>query len=78
MVIGYRTVLSRNIPGITKQAVGPLFKKLVSEYAANFGEGVMSPDEFDWALHPGGQVVMDGVRESMGLTEHQLRASREI
>lgn len=77
-MLGYRTVLSRNIPGFTKKAVGPLFEKLVDEYAAGIGEGVMTPDDFDWALHPGGQAVVDGVKESMGLTEHQLRASREI
>jgi alpha-pyrone synthase len=29
-----------------------------------------------WAIHPGGRTVLDAVEESLGLTSHQLRASR--
>ena len=47
-----------------------MFDKLVSsDY---------SSCNLDWALHPGGQAIMDGIKDTMGLTEHQLRASREI
>jgi type III polyketide synthase len=39
---------------------------------------VTRKDDFDWALHPGGEAVIDNVKDTMGLTEHQLRATREI
>lgn len=32
----------------------------------------------DWALHPGGQAIIDGVQRTMGLADEQLRATREI
>lgn len=38
----------------------------------------MSPDDFDWALHPGGEAILSGGIKLLGLTEHHIRASREI
>jgi type III polyketide synthase len=77
-VMGYRTIITRDVPIQTKKAVKPMFDKLVSEYAERPDGRVLTKDEFDWALHPGGSTIIDGVKKSLGLTEHQLRASREI
>lgn len=37
-----------------------------------------SRPKFDWALHPGGNAIIDGVAEVLQLSEDQLQASREI
>jgi type III polyketide synthase len=66
--------LTRDIPGLVKQAIKPIFDSLVSCCP---GVGVKE-GAFDWALHPGGQAVLEGVKDAMGLKEEQLRASREI
>jgi type III polyketide synthase len=34
--------------------------------------------DFDWALHPGGKAIIDGVAEVLQLSEDQLQATREI
>lgn len=75
---GFRTVLAKAVPGLMKQAVKPMFDNIVPDYSAYFGNSLMSTADFDWALHPGGKAIMDGVKEMMDLNEHQLRASREI
>ena len=51
---------------------------MVLNYSARFNSGLMRTSDCDWALHPGGETIISGVKETMELTEHQLRASREI
>jgi type III polyketide synthase len=34
--------------------------------------------DFDFALHPGGEAIIDGAKEVLGLTEDQIQATREI
>jgi type III polyketide synthase len=75
---GFRTVLTRDVPSLTKAAVKPMFEKLTYEHALATTGPVTRKDDFDWALHPGGEAVIDNVKDTMGLTEHQLRATREI
>ena len=55
-----------------------MFEKLTYEHALRTIGPVFSRNEFDWALHPGGGAVIDNVKDTIGLTEHQLRATREI
>lgn len=75
---GFRTVLTRDVPGYTKQAIGPMFQRLLP----SMREKVENPDldipDFDWALHPGGEAIIEGAKEMLDLTENQLRASRDI
>lgn len=54
-----------------------MFSKLLPSYAKSNNK-TLSNEDFDWALHPGGRAILDGVQYTMGLTEHQLRASRDI
>lgn len=55
-----------------------MFASLVCEYSANFGDTILGPQDFDWALHPGGEAIIDGVQHVMSLTNEQLEASREV
>lgn len=40
--------------------------------------GDLGVADCDWALHPGGQAIIDGVQRALGLVDEQLRATREI
>lgn len=55
-----------------------MFTNLVHEYSTYFGNTILGPGDFDWALHPGGEAIIDGVQRLMSLTGEQLEASREI
>ncbi|KAK3333748.1 chalcone synthase B [Cercophora scortea] len=80
--LGRRAILSRNVPGYTKKAIRPMFEQLLPSYQAKAGTGtgtdLLQPDNFDWALHPGGGTIIEGAQQVLGLTGDQLRASREI
>ncbi|KAF7586241.1 hypothetical protein BBP40_009210 [Aspergillus hancockii] len=86
---GFRTILTRDIPKTTKKAIRPMFKKLLPSYQKQVlqrevggdkgeGPGPLGVSDFDWALHPGGQAIIDNAKEVLHLTEEQLQSSREI
>ena len=70
--------MAKVIPQFTNSAVKRLFGALVREYSAYFGDLALSPRDFDWALHPGGEAIIRGVQSSMSLTDEHLEFSREI
>ncbi len=47
---------------------------LVEEKEGNW----IAQAEIDWALHPGGATIITGVQQSLGLSDNQLRATKEI
>lgn len=55
-----------------------MFKKLSAEYSASLGVFDLEPADFDWALHPGGKAIIDGVQNSIALSDEHLWASREV
>ncbi|RYP15356.1 hypothetical protein DL765_005747 [Monosporascus sp. GIB2] len=75
---GFRTVLTRDVPGLIKKAIGPAFQKLLPSFQAQTGLERVGIPEFDWALHPGGQAIIIGAQEELGLTDDQLRATRQV
>lgn len=78
--LGWKVVLTPRVPGLTTKAVFPAYCKLIKSIPSlQKGNGaITSPSEFDWALHPGGSLIISGVQRVMGLEEHHLRASYEI
>jgi type III polyketide synthase len=71
-------VLNRAIPRHTTKAVRRMFDKLCPEYFADMNAGILEPADFDWALHPGGNAIIEGVGTSMSLSNEHLRATSEI
>lgn len=65
-----------------------MFEKLLPSYQSQIQsgsrEGVgeitksLGISDFVWALHPGGEAIIEGAKQVLGLTEDQLQASREI
>lgn len=76
--MGYRTILTRDVPSYTRKAIRPLFEKLLPLYAERVGQASLGVQDFDWALHPGGEAIIQGAKEEIGLTDDHLRASKQI
>lgn len=72
---GFSMVLSAAVPRIIdtyiESAVAPLLNP-EPELAANPAETIRH-----WAIHPGGRSILDKVESKLGLSERQLRPSRE-
>ncbi|KAH9230314.1 hypothetical protein K456DRAFT_1843353 [Colletotrichum gloeosporioides 23] len=75
---GFTSIISKQVPDIAKQSVRPLWDKLLPSYREKVGHPELETSDFDWALHPGGESVINNVKDSMGLDDHQIRATRHI
>ena len=76
---GWKVVLTPRVPSLTCDAVAPAFEELVQSIHGRGAAGSsLLPQDFDWALHPGGSTIITGVQKTMGITEDHLRASYDI
>ena len=72
-------MLSQRVPSLTSKVVSPGFTDLINSIPHLSPDGrPASATDFDWALHPGGSLIITGVQSAMCLEEHHLRASYEI
>jgi type III polyketide synthase len=55
-----------------------MFQQMIPSFREKVGVKSLDIPDFDWALHPGGQAILDGARDILQLTADQLRASCEI
>jgi fungal type III polyketide synthase len=55
-----------------------MFQQILPSFREKVGLQSLNIPDFDWALHPGGEAIIEGAKENLELTEDQLRASREI
>lgn len=79
---GFRATLTKEVPVLALKAISPMFEQLkpflpADSALAASGKAVEATD-FDWALHPGGIAILNGVQQKMGLHEGQLRASFDV
>jgi predicted naringenin-chalcone synthase len=72
---GMRMTLSREIPETLSQAVEPFLARLYRE--AGLDERA-SRKSAVFAVHPGGPKIIDVVRDTLGLEEEQVAASRAV
>ncbi|KAI4150282.1 MAG: hypothetical protein LQ341_001120 [Variospora aurantia] len=77
--LGWKVVLTQRVPTLASAAVSPCFEDLVNSIP-ELHEAGQSPTaaDFDWALHPGGSLIITGVEQAMKLTPQHLQASYEI
>lgn len=64
--------LSVRLPGLAAAAAGELTESLLG------GLGLRAADVRRWALHPGGENVLNAVRDRLALDEEELRFSRRV
>ena len=62
----------------TREAIEPMFRKLLPSFKARTKLFDVDIADFDWALHPGGEAIIEGAKQRLQLTDDQLRATREI
>jgi type III polyketide synthase len=55
-----------------------MFQSLMPEVRGRIGNKDLEVCDFDWALHPGGEAIIEGAKELLQLSDDQLRATREI
>ncbi|KIM98592.1 hypothetical protein OIDMADRAFT_43477 [Oidiodendron maius Zn] len=75
---GYTSIISKQVPDLTKKSVPPLFDRCFGRYREKTGQHDLSIRDLDFALHPGGIAIIDSVKEELDLTEEQMRATRQI
>lgn len=70
--LGFRMGLSPMVPAILERHTRSVLDELLGSH------GLAVPDIHSWAIHPGGPRIVDVVVEQLGLSEHQVRHSREV
>lgn len=66
---GYLLNLSREVPVAAASGIQGALKALQVDKDA---------EKFDWALHPGGLSILNGVKEAAQLTDAQIKASYAV
>ena len=67
-----RNILSRRVPQLAAQYASTVFNSISKE------KGIGSHDISTWIWHAGGRPVLDRVRDTLELSEQQMRNSREL
>lgn len=75
---GGLTILSRDVPTIASRAVSASFPRLVQQLPKDLIDDPLKATDCDWALHPGGYAVLEGVKKTMALNPGHLHASEEV
>ncbi|GMA15128.1 type III polyketide synthase (plasmid) [Deinococcus metallilatus] len=73
---GYDMVLSTYVPDIIEAHIQGALLPLLAHEAALAGAPHREVEH--WAIHPGGRSILDKVQGSLGLSDDQLRPSREV
>jgi alkylresorcinol/alkylpyrone synthase len=69
---GFRLVLTPELPGIIRRELGGLLDALLLPH------GLRRNDLVHYIIHPGGAKVLDAMKEALGLSNGELRASEEV
>jgi predicted naringenin-chalcone synthase len=64
--------LSRKLPELVKKAASEVVSDLLSQ------KGLTTADIGHWALHTGGEKIINAVRDGVGIPEERLRPTRAI
>ena len=66
---GFRIVLSREVPNVVRDHLGPDVDAVLAEY------GFTREDVGSWVLHTGGPKVLEAAEESLGLQSGEVKIS---
>lgn len=70
--LGFRMGLSPMVPAVLERHTRTVLDELLGAH------GLTVPDIHSWAIHPGGPRIVDVVVEQLGLSEDQVRQSRDV
>jgi type III polyketide synthase len=76
--LGLTTILTRDVPRLTKVVIRTLLEQLLPSCREKVGVESLHVLDFDRTLHPGGEAIINGAQKMLGLTDQQLRATRLI
>lgn len=78
---GMIATITKDVPATAIRAIQPMFDHLRTTASTSL-EGnqwtQLKPQEFDWALHPGGAAILAGAQQALHLNGSHLHASRNI
>ncbi|RDA95386.1 hypothetical protein CP533_3525 [Ophiocordyceps camponoti-saundersi (nom. inval.)] len=75
--LGFKVVLSPQVPHLTKLAIRPAFDRLKA-CLPQLAPYISNPSDCDWALHPGGAAILSGAEEALAISTNRLRASYDV
>lgn len=61
-----------------KKAIGLMLPNMLSSCHEAVGIAGLSPSDFDWAMHPGSPVIVDGIKEMLELENDHVRVTNEV
>ncbi|KAK6348022.1 hypothetical protein TWF718_005843 [Orbilia javanica] len=83
--LGWKVILTPKVPTLTSTATPPLYTTLLSSIPkttlstlSQTSSPTLTPQDLDWALHPGGSLILTSIQSTMSLTPSHLRASFEV
>lgn len=77
-MLGYRTILGRGVvANHIKKAIGLMLPTMLASCHQTVGIAGISASDFDWALHPGSPVIVDGIKEMLRLEHNHVRVTDE-
>lgn len=72
--LGWKVILTPKVPKVASEIVKPAFHDLMQQLP-HLPADYQNPDDFDWAMHPGGSSILAGVERAMGYSDMHQRAS---
>lgn len=71
---GWKVVLSPRVPKLAQGAVLPTYEALLRDLPP-LPARYAGPEDFDWAMHPGGATILTGAEKTLGISAEHMRAS---
>ncbi|KAK4189378.1 chalcone synthase [Podospora australis] len=72
---GWKVVLSPRVPQLTQSVLRPAYTALMRPFLPSLPDNYQNPPDFDWAMHPGGALILTGAEKVMKITPEHMRAS---
>ncbi|KAH7319684.1 thiolase-like protein [Stachybotrys elegans] len=72
--VGWKVILTPRVPKLAGAAIDPSFTDLMASLP-QLPKDYQKPDDFDWAMHPGGATILTGAERAMNITPEHMRAS---
>jgi type III polyketide synthase len=69
---------SKEIHPLISESIKPIFDSMLSSGLLRDEIENWTPKKIDWAVHPDGRGLLQGIQEAMDLSSDQLRASYEV